>query len=67
LKGCDILVVVGTSLEVSPANEMVRLINDGCRLIVIDPNPNCHFLSGIKINYIKKSATEGVLELMEYF
>ena len=67
LKGCDILVVVGTSLEVSPANEMVRLINDGCRLIVIDPNPNFQFLSGNNINYIAKNATEGVLELMEYF
>lgn len=67
LKDCDVLVVVGTSLEVSPANEMVRLIDDDCKLIVIDPNPNFQFLTGNNICYIVKNATEGVLDLNDYF
>jgi NAD-dependent deacetylase len=62
---CNVLVVIGTSLEVSPANEMVRVIDDDCKLIVIDPNPNSEFLSGIEINYIEKTATEGVLDLIQ--
>ena len=44
---------------------MVRLIDDDCKLIVIDPNPNSEFLSGIEINYIEKTATEGVLDLIQ--
>lgn len=63
LMECDVLVVVGTSLEVSPANQLVRLINQNCKLIFIDPNPNHTFLSGLKIKYIEKNAIEGISEL----
>jgi NAD-dependent deacetylase len=63
LMECDVLVVIGTSLEVSPANQLVRLINQNCKIILIDPKPNHAFLSGLKIKYIEKNAIEGISEL----
>jgi NAD-dependent deacetylase len=67
LNECAVLVVVGTSLEVSPANQLVRFINQDCKLIVIDPNPNHTFLSGIKIKFIENTATKGILDLKKLF
>jgi NAD-dependent deacetylase len=67
IRECNFLVVIGTSLEVSPADEMVSLIDDDCKLIVIDPNPNRTVLNKPNITFIEKSATEGVLDLNEWF
>jgi NAD-dependent deacetylase len=67
LNECAVLVVVGTSLEVSPANQLVRFINQDCKLIVIDPNPNHTFLSGIKIKFVENTATKGILDLKKLF
>jgi NAD-dependent deacetylase len=66
IKECNVLVVIGTSLEVSPADEMVSLIDDDCKLIVIDPNPNRKFLYHPNVIFIEKPATEGVLELFQF-
>jgi NAD-dependent deacetylase len=65
IRECNVLVVVGTSLEVSPANEIVNLIDDDCQLIVIDPNPNRTFLKKPNFTFIEKSATVGILEFTE--
>lgn len=35
---CDICVVIGTSLEVYPANTLPILLNENCKLIVINPD-----------------------------
>ena len=67
LKDCDVLVVVGTSLEVSPADILVKEIADECKMIVIDPNPNRTFLNNPNTVFIERTATEGVLELNDYF
>ncbi len=66
IKECNVLIVIGTSLEVSPANEKVSLIDDDCKLIVIDPNPNRTVLTRPNVIFIEKPATEGVLDLFQF-
>ena len=58
----DIFVVIGTSLQVYPAASLLDYVPNDAKIICIDPNelnlpPNVY--------HIKKSATEGVLELAE--
>jgi NAD-dependent deacetylase len=67
LKECDVLIVIGTSFEVSPADILVKEIADECKMIVIDPNPNRTFLNNPNTVFIERTATEGVLELNDYF
>ena len=63
IKTADMLVIIGTSLEVYPASSLIEHTKPNCRLIYIDPNPPMTF-PGIKnFTIIKKVATEG----MEYF
>jgi NAD-dependent deacetylase len=58
----DALVIVGTTLEVFPAARLVQyFLHDRKPVYYIDPNPNDEY--GSRINYIQKSATEGVLDL----
>ena len=60
LDDCDALIVIGTSLEVYPANELVRNTNSECQLFVLDPNPNKNFLKGLDVTYINETAVNGV-------
>jgi NAD-dependent deacetylase len=39
IRSCELLVIIGTSLSVEPASEMPNLVDDDCRIIVVDPNP----------------------------
>lgn len=59
----DILVVIGTSLNVYPAASLVHYTKPGTPIYVIDPNEiNLH---GSRWHYIRKPASEGVKELIE--
>ena len=60
---CDVLVIMGTSLSVFPACELVKKTSENCKIIVVDPNPNQTFLSDKKIKLISKSAVECLDEL----
>jgi NAD-dependent deacetylase len=60
---CDVLVIMGTSLSVFPACELVKKTSENCQIIVVDPNPNQTFLSDKKIKLISKSAVECLVEL----
>ena len=60
---CDVLVIIGTSLSVFPACELVKKTSENCKIIVVDPNPNQTFLSDKKIKLISKSAVECLDEL----
>lgn len=56
---CDICVIVGTSLKVSPANDIPTYLKNNAELFVIDPNDlkiNFH----PNINFIKAKAVEGI-------
>ncbi len=63
LSDCDFFIIVGTSLDVFPANELVKKTHDECHIVVLDPNPNKEFLKGIKVTYIEETAVRGVQDL----
>ena len=62
VRTADILLVIGTSLQVYPAASLVYYIADGNPIYIIDPNsvpaPN-----NPNVTVIRKTATEGVKEL----
>lgn len=61
----DILVVVGTSLNVYPAAGLTQYAKGGCRLFYIDPSPS-EDTPGIEyFTTIKKVATEGMEYLVD--
>ena len=60
---CDVLVIMGTSLSVFPACELVKKTSENCKIIVVDPNLNQTFFSDKKIKLISKSAVECLDEL----
>lgn len=63
---CDILIVVGTSLAVSPANSLVTCVrNQSVPIYVVDPgNPKINFISN-PVHYIKEKASTGMTRLVE--
>jgi NAD-dependent deacetylase len=65
IKECDFFVVIGTSLEVFPANELVKKVNPNCHVVVLDPNPNKTFLKGLDVTYIEETAVNGVGGLLQ--
>lgn len=61
---CDILVVIGTSLQVYPAAGLIDLLQPRSRGIVLDPN--CDELDlGSKWDKIAKKATEGIDDVID--
>jgi NAD-dependent deacetylase len=61
----DVLVVVGTSLEVYPAASLTQYSKGDCRLFYIDPKPS-EDTPGIEyFTTIKKVATEGMEYLVD--
>jgi NAD-dependent deacetylase len=62
----EVLVVIGTSLEVYPAAGLIRHAKGSCRLFYIDPNPSTDTPGIEYFNTIKKVATEGMKELVGY-
>lgn len=60
----DILVVIGTSLNVYPAAGLLSYANHNCKIYLIDPKDvNCDPSLGVE--HIKKGASEGMKELCE--
>ena len=61
----DILIVIGTSLNVYPAASLIHFVKKECLKIVIDPKVNELNLDASFIQ-INKTAVEGVLDLEKY-
>ena len=59
VKKADIVIVIGTSLQVYPANGLVNLAPYGSLIYLIDPNPNTGFVRK-KVIAIKEKAGVGV-------
>lgn len=59
----DILVVIGTSLNVYPAAGLVNYVSDQVPVFLIDPNEVAVPKSGVR--FIRKGASAGVAELRE--
>jgi mono-ADP-ribosyltransferase sirtuin 6 len=69
---CDLFVVAGSSLVVSPANEMPRIaLKSGARLVIINQgetpfDANCHLRFEERIGDVLPPAVERVRELMKH-
>ncbi|OCA78982.1 NAD-dependent protein deacylase [Chryseobacterium contaminans] len=64
VKESDILVVIGTSLQVYPAAGLIHDIKDDCLLIVINPNET-GFGYGQRAVVMKETATQGMKLLFD--
>ena len=64
VKNSDILLVIGTSLQVYPAAGLIHEIKDDCMLIVINPNET-EFGYGQRAVVMKETATKGMKLLFE--
>ena len=68
---CDLFIVVGSSLVVSPANEMPRVaLESGARLVIINRgetpfDENCHLRFEEKIGEVLPAAVEKLRELIK--
>jgi NAD-dependent deacetylase len=59
----DILVIIGTSMQVYPAASLIHYVQPNIPIYYIDPKPAIQ--RDGKVNVIAKSATEGMKELIE--
>jgi len=60
---CDICIIVGTSMKVSPANEIPFLTKERCQIFYIDPNDVDFYLPEFRSQYfthIKEVASVGM-------
>jgi NAD-dependent deacetylase len=60
----DIFVVIGTSLQVYPAASLLHYVRPNVPVYVIDPHIPPISLSKNPLHLIEKSATEGIVELL---
>lgn len=64
VQNCDLLIVIGSSLNVYPAASLVQLVGDHCGVVVIDPGqPN--FEAHPRLFHLKEKAVEGMRKLSE--
>jgi NAD-dependent deacetylase len=67
---CDILLIIGTSLQISYTLDMlnnVRQVDEPCVIYYIDPQPSHHLDAyNLPITYIEKNAVIGVTEMVDY-
>ena len=56
----DILLVIGTSLNVYPAANLIHYTRENCKIFLIDPN-NVSFSHDLNIQVIQEKATEGIV------
>ncbi len=61
----DIMIVVGTSLNVYPAASLLQYAPDKAQIYLIDPGQPALSPYGARIQHIRKKATEGVPQLVE--
>jgi NAD-dependent deacetylase len=67
IRSCELLLIIGTSLAVYPASEMPNLVDDDCRIIVVDPNPQPEYLNRRKTHIIENTALGSLEELRRWF
>jgi NAD-dependent deacetylase len=58
----DILIVIGTSLQVYPAANLIHYTKPGCRKIIVDPNA-AQLMNDKSYTVINKTAVESIPEL----
>lgn len=60
----DVLVIIGTSMQVYPAASLIDFVPQNCPVYYIDPKPAIS--SSGKIHVIANTATEGMQKLFEF-
>ncbi len=66
IEQADILLIVGTSLQISYTLDLLRAVKSDCDIYYIDPKPMRYLDNyGLKVNYIEKNAVEGVTEIVD--
>jgi NAD-dependent deacetylase len=61
----DIVIIVGTSLQVYPAASLIQHISAGVSIFLIDPNPPALQLDNLEV--LKMGAVEGLAHLLQRF
>jgi NAD-dependent deacetylase len=62
VRQADIVAVIGTSLKVYPAADLINYVPENAPIYLIDPNKVSTYRN---VRFINKTATEGVKELVE--
>jgi NAD-dependent protein deacetylases, SIR2 family len=62
-KQADLLLIIGTSLNVYPAASLINHVKPGTPIYLIDPNEIPHLPSNVTV--IKKGASEGMAEFLK--
>lgn len=65
IEEADILIVVGTSLNVSPASELVHAVKSDCEVFCIDVQDEQSFNANFDCIYIQDSAINGVQKVLD--
>ena len=58
----NIVIIIGTSLKVYPAADLINFVNENCKVFLIDPDPELNIR---KVTHIKKNAVNGTKELYD--
>lgn len=68
LKDCDVLIIVGTSLQIGYTLNLLELaVNNQAAVYYLDPDPS-KYLEGItEVEYLKEPATSGMEKIYEMF
>ena len=61
----DILVIIGTSLQVYPAAGLINATNNKCKKFILDPNKVTDTQS-LDIIHIRENASTGIMKLIEF-
>ena len=64
-QSADILIIIGTSMQVYPAASLINFINDGTPIYFIDPRPSIQEGRIENLKIIPKTAVEGVPTLVD--
>jgi NAD-dependent deacetylase len=64
MQKANILIVIGSSLQVYPAAGLVHFVPKDCKKILIDPNGDSLNISN-EFELIKKGASEGLQTFLE--
>jgi NAD-dependent deacetylase len=68
---CDICIIVGTSMQVAPANLLPTLVKDTCKIYYVDPADemvvwsDTYGLNKINYTHIKEPATVGMKKIVD--
>ena len=63
----DVLVIIGTSMQVYPAASLINYVKPGIPIYFIDPNPSIHKSNFNNLEIIAEKATVGVSQLIENY